>query len=124
MKKFFNRQSSFIIGAIIVGFLLNRSNCTPDPYCDPDPLYGGCSSSCNYGTTTQWALKSLGIWVLLNVGSILGRENLKNKENLKEFLDHEGLKYNVRIIEDEWKEEDQKSDEEVKKLLKSMESKK
>jgi len=124
MKKFINNQFPFIIFAIIIGFLLNTSNCIPDPYCDPDPLYGGCFSDCDYGTASQWAIKSFGIWVLLNLGSFFEKENLKKKENLKEFLEHGDLKYTVRTIDNEWKADDQKSNEEVKKLLKSMEAKK
>lgn len=124
MKKFFDVQGAFIIGAIIIGLLLNATNCVTDETCDPDPVYGGCSSSCDYGNITQWATKSFGVWVLLNLGTFLGMENLKKKENLKEFLDKEGLRYTVREIDNEWKTEEQKSNEEVNRLINSMESKK
>jgi len=123
MKKFFDKQTVFIVGAIIIGLLLNKTNCTPDPYCDPDPLYGGCSESCDYGTTIQWATKSFGIWVILNLGAFIGIQNLKKKEYLKEFFDKEGLKYTVRTIDEEWKIEDEKHEKEFQKLLKTMESK-
>lgn len=123
MKKFLSNQQVFIIGAIVLGFFLNQTNCVPDPFCDPDPLYGGCSSSCEFGTTTQWLTKSFGMWVLLNIGAFIGKENLKKKENLKDFLNQEGLKTTTRAIDEEWKIEDKKSEEEFQKLLKSIEKK-
>jgi len=123
MKKFFSNQQLFIILAIILGFFLNQSNCAPDPFCDPDPLYGGCSNSCEFGTATQWLTKSIGIWVLLNIGAFIGKENLKKKENLKDFLNQEGLKITTRIIDEEWRIEEKKNEEEFRKLLKSIKSK-
>ncbi len=123
MKKFFLNQQLFIISAIILGFFLNQSHCTPDPFCDPDPLYGGCSNSCEFGTATQWLTKSIGMWVLLNIGAFIGKENLKKKENLKDFLNQEGLKTTTRAIDEEWRVEDKRSDEEFQKLLKSIKSK-
>lgn len=123
MKKFFSSQKLFIVLAIILGFFLNQSNCTPDPFCDPDPLYGGCSDNCEFGTATQWLTKSIGMWVLLNIGAFIGKENLKKKENLKDFLNQEDLKTNTRAIDEEWKLEEKKSEEEFQKLLKSVKSK-
>jgi len=123
MKKFFSNQQVFIILAIIIGLFLNQKNCTPDPSCNPDPLYGGCSSSCEFGTITQWLTKSFGMWVLLNVGAFIGKENLKKKDNLKNFLDQEGLKTTVRSIDEAWRVEDKRSEEEFQKLLKSIKSK-
>lgn len=123
MKKFFSNQQVFIILAIIIGLFLNQRNCTPDPFCDPDPLYGGCSSNCEFGTTTQWLAKSFGMWVLLNLGAFIGKENLKKKENLKDFLDQEDLKTTVRSIDEEWRVKDKESEEEFQKLLKSIKSK-
>jgi len=123
MKKFFSNQQLFIILAIILGFFLNQSNCTPDPFCDPDPLYGSCPDSCEFGTSTQWLTKSIGIWVLLNIGAFIGKENLKKKENLKDFLNQEGLKTTTRAIDEEWRIEDKKNEEEFQRLLKSMKSK-
>lgn len=120
MKKFFSKQSTFIIIAIIIGFLLNRTDCEPDPYCEPDPLYGGCSSSCNYGTTIQWATKGFGIWIVLNVGSFIGMENLKKKEYLQEFLNRENLKYTVREIDKEWEVEEKKSKEDTQRLMETI----
>lgn len=66
MKKFFDKQTLFIIGTLVIGFLLNQRNCTPDPYCDSDPVYGGCSSVCESGTASQLFTKSLGISLFSN----------------------------------------------------------
>lgn len=118
MKKFLSNQQVFIIGAIVLGFFLNQTNCVPDPFCDPDPLYGGCSSSCEFGTTTQWLTKSFGMWVLLNIGAFIGKENLKKKENLKDFLNQEGLKTTTRAIDEEWKIEDKKKRGRISKIIK------
>lgn len=120
MKKFFDVQSGFLIVAIVLGLLLNRTNCNPDPDCDPDPIYGGCSSNCEYGTTTQWITKSFGLWILLNIGDFLGKENLKKKTFLRKFIDENGLKYTINEINEELTLEDTKHDIEIKKLLKSM----
>jgi len=123
MKKFFSNQKIFIILAIVLGFFLNQSNCTPDPFCDPDPLYGDCSESCEFGTATQWLAKSIGIWILLKTGASIQKENLKKKENLKDFLNQENLKTTIRAIDEEWKIEDKKNEKEFQKLLKSIKPK-
>jgi hypothetical protein len=123
MKKFIDVQGAFIIGAIIIGLLLNATNCVSDDNCDPDPLYGGCSSSCDYGNASQWATKSFGVWVLLNLGGFLGMESLKKKENLKKFLSKESLKYTVREIDNEWKIEEQESNENTERLIRSLKKK-
>jgi hypothetical protein len=117
MKKYFSKQKSFIILAIVIGLLINRTNCDPDPDCDSDPIYGSCSSSCEFGTTMQWATKSFGIWVVLNLGSFLTMENLKKREYLREFLNEENLKTTVREIEEEWKVEDDRIKKELKGLF-------
>lgn len=124
MNKFFNKQKGFLIVAIIVGFLLNRTNCTSDPDCDPDPIYGGCSTSCDYGTSYQWFTKSFGIWILLNFGSFLERENLKHREYLREFIVSQNLKYDINELNDEWKEEEDKRKKELNNLLATLEKNK
>jgi hypothetical protein len=48
---------------------------------------------------------------------------LKKKENLKDFLNQEGLKTTTRAIDEEWRIEDKKNEEEFQKLLKTMKSK-
>lgn len=124
MKKFFSSQKLFIIFAIILGFFLNQSNCTPDPFCDRfDPLHGDCFDSCKFGTATQWLTKSIGMWVLLNTGAFIGKENLKEEENLKDFLNQEDLKRITRSIDEKWKIEDKKNEEKFQGLLESIESK-
>ncbi len=120
MKKSFQAQSTFIVVAIVLGFILNMSNCVSDDTCEPDPLYGGCSSSCEYGNFSQWISKSFGLWILLNIGSYIGFENLKKKEKLKEFLDKENLKYTVRQIDEEWKQEEKEWQKSTDKLINSM----
>lgn len=121
MKKFFVSQWVFIVIAIVIGIFLNQKNCISDELCDPDPVYGGCSSNCEFGTASEWLWKSLGVWLLMNVGFIIGKENLKKQENLKEFLARAGLKTSTRQITEEWKEEDRENDKKIKKILKEIE---
>jgi hypothetical protein len=108
MKGNFEVQKMFIIGAIVIGFLLNQSNCVSDETCDPDPVYGGCPTSCHSGTLFEWGLKSLGIWFVLNFGSFLRLENMKEKPSLKDFIVKNNLIYTVRQIDSELTEEEKK----------------
>lgn len=123
MKKFFDAQGIMIGMALFIGIFLNQKNCIPDPTCDPDPLYGGCSSGCEFGTVTQYLSKSFGVWMLLNIGGFLGKENLKKKDNLKDFLNMKDLKQTTYSITDEFRAEDKESDMRVRELLKKLDSK-
>lgn len=121
MKKFFNRQGLFIATALILGLFLNQSNCTSDSYCDPDPLYGGCPSTCEQGSTLQWITRSFGLWLLLNFGSFLGKNNLTtNEESLKEFLKNGKFRKTVEDLNEEWILKDKQTAEENKIFLKNF----
>lgn len=50
MKEYFDKNKPaiyFLLLCFLISFFLNR-DCVYDEYCDPDPLYGGCSSTCSY----------------------------------------------------------------------------
>lgn len=121
MKKFFNKQGLFIAIALVLGLFLNQSNCTSDPYCDPDPLYGGCPSTCEQGSTLQWITRSFGLLLLLNFGSFLGKYNLTtNEELLKQFLRDGKCRKTVEELNEEWISEDKQTTKENKKFLKNF----
>lgn len=121
MKKFFNKQGLFIAIALVLGLFLNQSNCTSDPYCDPDPLYGGCPSTCEQGSTLQWITRSFGLLLLLNFGSFLGKYNLTtNEELLKQFLRDGKCRKTVEELNEEWVSEDKQTTKENKKFLKNF----
>lgn len=121
MKKFFNRQGLFIATALVLGLFLNQSNCTSDPYCDPDPLYGGCPSTCEQGSTLQWLTRSFGLLLLLNFGSFLGKYNLMtNEESLKEFLKDGKFRQTIEDLNEEWVLKDKQTAKENKIFLKNF----
>lgn len=77
-SQFISRQIAFVLTALFVGFfLLNGQKCTPDPYCDPDPIRGGCSQICEDADLDlgKVVLRSLGVWVLLQFGAQLGKQD-------------------------------------------------
>lgn len=82
MKKFLGSHQSFLIVALVIAFIINNTNCIKDNSCDPDPLYGGCSGSCEWAGWEKWLGKSAGLFFLLELGSFLGQENLRDKEIL------------------------------------------
>lgn len=106
---FLKTQDQIIILAVVIGFFLNQYNCVDDPTCDPDPEYGGCPSSCESGSFKDWVVKSSGVWIVLNLGSMMGKEKLKDRKYLKEFLAEHNLRFDVRMIEEEWKKKDKLS---------------
>lgn len=124
MKNISKLQITFIIISLVLGLILNRKNCIQDLYCDPDPLYGGCSSSCESRDLFGWLTKSFGLLILLNFGSILHTLSLKERSYLKKFLESEGLKYEVREIEKEWVVEEKKEKEEFDKMIESIKRRK
>lgn len=113
-------QQIFIIVAIVIGFFINRTNCIPDPNCDPDPLYGACDSGCEFGTISQWAIKSFGIWIVLSLGAFTLTNELHEKQKLKKFLEIEGLKYIVRQIDEEWIVQEKIDKKDSNKLMKKI----
>lgn len=55
---------------------LTRKNCVSDPYCDPDPLFGGCPDSCET-TWPGWgaiAGRTVGFYFLIAMGGMLGKD--------------------------------------------------
>lgn len=121
MKKFFSQQGFFIGVALVLGLFLNQNNCTPDPYCDPDPLYGGCPSTCEQGSTLQWFTMSFGLWLLLNFGSFLGKYNLTtNEELLKQFLRDGKCRKTVEELNEEWALKDKQTAKENEIFLKNF----
>jgi len=52
------------VGLAIAAVAAFRAGCEPDPYCDPDPLRGGCSSICDvvtWGDRMAGASRSAGV---------------------------------------------------------------
>ena len=109
-------QYSLVILALVVAFFLNR-DCTPDPYCDPDPMYGGCSSTCEYGSWTSYFGRACGVWFLANVVYVVAGQNLKDRKNLKQFIIKNNLGYDVKQISEELERERKESNERVNQII-------
>lgn len=124
MYKKFKYQIGFLVGALIIGYYLNRTNCVSDPMCDPDPLYGGCSTTCENGSLTQWGLRSFGAYVLLYIGSFIGEEQLKDKERFKAFINRNGLRFTTKELAEEFEKEDIKSRKNLELVMRKIEEQK
>ncbi|HAU98629.1 MAG: hypothetical protein UX04_C0002G0218 [Microgenomates group bacterium GW2011_GWF2_45_18] len=71
------RHGAFVLAALVVAFFLSSGKCVPDPYCDPDPIRGGCSQICEDAELSlgKLALRSFGVWMLLKFGESLGKHD-------------------------------------------------
>ena len=76
-------QFTLLFGAIIFGFLFNRS-CVENNFCDSDPIYGTSCSVCTNGSFSDGAYKVLESYLLFNTGAYLKESQIK-EELTKEF---------------------------------------
>ena len=110
----------FLVVSIIIGYLLNQTNCQdPDPMCDPDPLYGGCSQICESGSLLGWAGKSFGTYILLSFAVVIYKDSLKNKDDFKQLIASEDLiKWSAKQALSEILTEEEQQNRAVSELVK------
>lgn len=78
IKKALGHQIMFIVCAVFIAFFfLMGGKCEPDPYCDSDPIRGGCAQICEETDLSigKLALRSFGVWMLLKFGEALGKQD-------------------------------------------------
>ena len=65
----------FIFVFLISLYSLSR-NCVPDDYCDPDPVYGGCSDVCEYSWPGWWPIlgRTIGYYFLVGIGGYIAKD--------------------------------------------------
>ena len=97
IKEIKNSWPFQLVCVALVFALLTGYKCVENDFCDSDPLYGGCSSSCEYSISAGSVFgKTMGFSLVLVFGLMIGEGQLKRKlekEINETFSDYENSFY-------------------------------